>query len=798
MDSSTLFQKLLHAETEDAVDAILGNAGYLDPNDESAWRPLGDVENNFSAVGNQQSDPTAALIEKVINAIDAVLMAKSFGQGIDPEGPTAPQSMGEAVELFFGVQKGRIGTLDARQREALADSIHLVAVGGKTNPNYLIVDRGEGQTPERFADTFLSIMKSNKMRIPFVQGKFNSGGLGILQFCGDRNYQLIASRRSPEAPVSPGDASGKLWGFTIVRRLRPQHGRRSSMYVYLAPGGQVPSFEADAIRVLPGRSRAKQPAPPYALDLPHGTCIKLYNFRWRAKSLITLEGRYELERLLHSPALPFRVTDTREYSANYYSTTVSGGWISATDEDNDGGSTKLEEGFPAYATLNIDRVGTLPYQIAVFKEGTKKRHVPYGVYFVVNGQVHGGLPSDFVSRRLKFDYLTDKDNRGPLLVTVDCTAMDPQVREDFFMASRDRVRRNEDYATIERRLADELKSHPGLQAINQQRRKKEMEKSLDEDVSLSAFQRLLEADPSLSSLFAAGDRLVTSTGPGVQPPFHGRKFPTFFRLAKEPSNGLVKSCPVNRTCRVEFETDATNEYFERLDSPGRLDITPPNLLEHSHLWNGKFHTRFAVPWNASPGDIVQVQVKVTDVEREGRDSPFISTFTLKAAPAESDEPQLSGKPSTPRKPTTNGAVTGVALAFPKVKEIRKVEWTSYDPPFEKDESIRINNDGEGGYDYLVNIDNAFLLTELGRAKDQDKPLTRFRFTYGLVLAALGMIRHSLKEATMAAPGAARSASIDLEVDLEEVSRSCNGLARVIVPLIGSLGKETLEAGGLPV
>ena len=40
---------------------------------------------------------------------------------------------------------------------------------------------GEGQTPERMPDTFLSLTKSNKLRIPFVQGKFNMGGTGRLR-----------------------------------------------------------------------------------------------------------------------------------------------------------------------------------------------------------------------------------------------------------------------------------------------------------------------------------------------------------------------------------------------------------------------------------------------------------------------------------------------------------------------------------------------------------------------------------------------------------------------------------------
>lgn len=411
---------------------------------------LGGNENNFATVGNQQTEATAALVEKIINGVDAVLMTECHRRRIDPEGEKAPRSMSNGVEELFGVRDGRLENLAPAEQTALAEKIqlHVVAVGDKKSPCYLIIDGGEGQTPRSFPDTFMSLNRSNKLRIPFVQGKFNAGGTGVLQFCGEKNMQLIVSRRHPEAPADPDDETRNLWGFTIVRRMRPTAGRRSSMYVYLAPGDQVPRFQADAIKVLPEKRSSITPKP-YAVGLPYGTCVKLYNFRWKARSIATTDGRYELERYLHSPCLPFRLTETRDYSAHYFSTTISGVWVSIASPNGEPESAKIEPGFPAYADLSPWGVGRLPYRIVVFREEVKSRHVPHGVFFTVNGQVHGGLPPDFVTRSLKFDYLKDY-----LLVSVDCTAMDATVREDFFMASRDRVRRNEFYEEIVEELAE--------------------------------------------------------------------------------------------------------------------------------------------------------------------------------------------------------------------------------------------------------------------------------------------------------------------------------------------------------
>ena len=70
----TLFEALLAAEHEDQITEILEKIGY--DNDESElWKPLGGFNNNFSTVGNQQAEPAGAFVEKIINSIDAMLMA---------------------------------------------------------------------------------------------------------------------------------------------------------------------------------------------------------------------------------------------------------------------------------------------------------------------------------------------------------------------------------------------------------------------------------------------------------------------------------------------------------------------------------------------------------------------------------------------------------------------------------------------------------------------------------------------------------------------------------------------------
>ncbi len=785
-----IFQLLLHAEQEADITSILERYSLLD---EALWVPLGGEENNYSIVSNQHSDATGALVEKIINGIDALLMRACYAAGIDPESDQAPPTMAEAVDRFFNVKGGRLGDLTAREQTAHALNLRLIAVGLRSDPSYLVVDTGEAQTPRSFPDTFLSLAKSNKLRIPFVQGKYNAGGTGVLPFCGRENYQLIASRRHPQAPAAADDDTRDLWGFTLIRPIRPtaRDRRRSSMYVYLAPSGAVPSFAADSVAVLP-RDRQREPAVPYAEPLDHGTIIKLYNYRLRAKSAATTDARFELERYLHAPCLPFRVTETRAYKANFFSTTVSGIWASiATDEAREE-REQVESGFPAGSKLNLRTTGELPYQIVVWKPDRDVRRLPHGVFFTVNGQVHGEAPADFVSRRLEKDYL-----RNHLFVSVDCTNMKEEVREDFFMASRDRMRNTEVRTEVLKAIEVDLKDHPGLKALNAARRAREIEKALGEQEDVvGTLQQLLRLDPGLRSLFEVGDRLVTTVAPTQTERFDGRRFPTYFRIAKQPS-GLVKECPVNLTCRVVFETDAQNDYFDRPNSPGKMRIAPADVCEYQRLWNGVFTTRFRPPDGAEPGDRVAVTVAVTDPDRESRGKPpFWCTFEMVVAPAEVRPPR-PGKPTKPKKPD-DGEQEAPRLALPIIQDVRRPQWGNYTPPFTEDDALRIKNNGEGGYDFFLNLDNKHLVNELNHlVSEPDKELTVYWFRWGLAFCAMALIRYVAR--VTPSPNGNAPASVDGDglgesVDIAAfVNQSTGGIASVIVPIIRSLNRGPMPA-----
>ena len=117
-DAKQLFDELLLAEEEEGVTAILQRHHLLD---RRHWRLLGgdDFGNNRSMVNNQQAEPGAAFVEKVINSVDSLLTLKCLLAGIDPQSPKAPRSMAEAAQRFFSIPAGNLANIDPKP---LADS----------------------------------------------------------------------------------------------------------------------------------------------------------------------------------------------------------------------------------------------------------------------------------------------------------------------------------------------------------------------------------------------------------------------------------------------------------------------------------------------------------------------------------------------------------------------------------------------------------------------------------------------------------------------------------------------------
>jgi hypothetical protein len=817
-----LCMALMRADSEDGVMGILKDVGYWD--DAAMWRLFGDSENNFSTIGNQQSKPDAALVEKLVNSVDARLMNACLLRKIDPEGRQAPKSIREAMAVFFENREDASSELSGsirywapeKHREE-AKYITLAATGSKPPgcPCFSIADAGEGQTPDDMPRTFLSLNRTNKIRIHFVQGKFNMGGTGVLQFCGKHNLQFVLSRRNPEVLRAWGakDPSDALWGFTIVRREYPEHGRRNSVYTYLAPvgadqrpkGGGVLRFAAKAMPIFPeGRM-------PYHRGSEWGTLVKLYDYSIRGRSHI-LRKTGVLERfdlLLPEVALPIRLHECRAYGGHEGSpdTTLTGLGVRLQDSKN------LEDDYPTSSPLSVcgERMSVNVYAFKKAKAETYRK--TEGVLFTVNGQTHAHLTTDFFRRKaVGLSYLSDS-----LLLIVDCSTISGSSREDLFMNSRDRLRDGSLKCELEGALEDILRNHDGLRSLKDKRRREEIEERLQDSKPLAdVLESILKHHPVLSSLFLPGRRVSNPFKPehvkGGDIKFKGKRYPTYFKFrGKRYGERMQKDCHRNMRCRIAFETDAANDYFMRDRDPGEFGLQICDQANRicvsdyvgPNLHNGLGTLALQVPPGVPEGTVMRYVAVTTDSTQL---QPFENFFDVRAIGPEKIWSGGKGttKPPSREKGKEREGPGGISL--PKVKRVRESEWESQTPrPFNRYTALRVKHagvahaeqaDDEGNvYDFYINVDNVYLRSEM-KAGPADPKLTEAKFIYGMVLIGLGLLRGDIEEQKLKEIEETEDdepAEENIEDRIEWVTRA---IAPVLIPTIDHLGALDEESASL--
>lgn len=837
-DLKTLCLELLLADSENEVIELLERAELW--SDTTKWRLYGDRENNFSTIGNQQSRPDAALVEKLVNSEDARLMSECLARKINPKGADAPRSVRDAVARFFDEKdsetcptSGRISFWPDGKRRLVARGITLSATGASPRngkPCFTIADCGEGQTPDSMPDTLLSIDKTNKLHIPFVQGKFNMGGTGILKFCGKNNLELVISKRNPAILGPNASVSDHSWGFTVVRRENPSEGARSSVYTYLAPfeaqqkpnHGGVLRFTADELKVFPEGSEA------YVRESGWGTVIKLYEFGGatsvfsnthilRKDALLS-----RLDLLLAEPALPIRLHECRPSYKGHegsFDTTLTGLVVRLEDQKQE----NLEADFPLSCPLSVDGESMVA-TIFAFKKGradTYRRDE--GIIFTVNGQTHGNLPKTFFNRKNagRLNYIADS-----LLVVVDCSDIGGRAREDLFMNSRDRLSSNAIRQAIESQLEIMLRENTSLRILKERRRAEEIQSKLAEEKPLEDILKgILKQSPTLASLFLTGTRAANpfkTLGVAEQEEkFVGKPHPTFFKFkGKDYGKSLSRDCHLNQRFRVTFETDAENDYFSRAVNKGTFSLTRiagehrASVTDYVGPFpqNGIATLNMELPLNCEVGDTLEFEAVVSDptLIDDFKNRFCLTVRSEVAPPGPSDRTRRqppSNKPGDERE-----LPTGIAL--PTIIPVFEAEWGKYDPPFDKHTALRIGITDEQTqpssgssdertdiYDFKINMDNVFLKTELKTAKNEIE-LTHKRWQYALVLLGLAMLHDDKQKKSKKTEIA--SNSLDEEVDVEQSESSVLGieqkvdqltraLAPVLLPMIESLGALDLDA-----
>jgi len=570
-----LFFKLFNAPTENEIFELINSTPAIF--NSNNWKPLGDNPNNYGIIENQQSSPIAALIEKITNSIDAKLMKECYLSGINPKSIKAPQTMDQAIETFYPKNNWDIQSNRRRQ----AEEIQIVADGPTNDTAVIIYDNGEGQPPENFESTFLSLISGNKNEIPFVQGKYNMGGSGAIVFCGKNGYQLIGSKRY--------DGEGDF-GFTLVRQhplsKEEKLVKKNTWYEYLTIDGSIPSFPIEEIDLGLHNRMFKT-----------GTIIKLYSYQFGKRYGFAQELNQHLTEFLFEPALPILTKDTKERYPNnkVLETDLFGLKRRLEKEGKDYLQKTFYEEYEDELFLNTKLKVTgyvFANKVKNYSMSESKKHIRdryfknnMSVLFSMNGQVHGHYTTEFISSALKLNLL-----KSHLLIHVDCTHLDYDFRKELFMASRDRLKGGKETKALRAFLAKQLgKKGSVLYELDQERRNSLSFESGSTNELLKSFSKDIGMAPDLMKLLSQtfkldfkddkpkkGKEKAPNRVKKEEKSFSPQRFPSFFNLRGKDGKNVV-SLPVNGEKQIQFDTDVEDNYFHRTDEPGELEIA---LISH--------------------------------------------------------------------------------------------------------------------------------------------------------------------------------------------------------------------------
>ena len=746
-----LFWGVFKCGGEDELHELVStNERFIKPEN---WYPYGGRDakdrSNFSIIENQQDNSGAALVEKITNSIDALLLKRCKQEGIDPKSEEAPQTIEAAAERFFGVTKGDLAEMSGHERTSLArDNIQLIATGDTKYPDLLVYDNGEGQHPDAFSDTFLSLMKNNKTDIPFVQGKYNMGSTGALMYCGRHQYQLIASKRDTALFEQQRELNQiSYFGWTLVRRhsLSDDEGEqyRSSWYEYFAiDGANIPRFAIDAIDL-----------GLYQKQFSTGTIIKLYSYEMPRGTTDTIVGMlyHDLNQLLYRPALPFWLLESREKYKTFQrqSVGVYGNHVRLNDPE---GSRERLEFPPIYRKIESREIGEVTALVIVLKAGKdakqgshwRSRFIGSGrnVVYTLHGQAQGheGLP--FISQNLELHFIKES-----MLIIIECSKLKNELRSIMFMGNRSHIRNKEKIQGLKQSIIEVIRSDERLRKLNNARKEALLRgaSSAEEEALIKRLVSKVASNSNLSRLLKkrfdyshppAPSDVLSERRAASAIPSSSQRFPSIFTInLKEQERGRrVKAIPLNGKGTIEFETDVSEDYFYRPYDRGEF------LLQ---LLGGQQRE------DSAEGGEVEVSREVTDLFEVQQTNPQDGVIKLVLKPTAlagvGDEVALNArltspdgdleaifyvKITDPHKPSTaKKARVPQKIDIPRIDKIskdRQGNWRNQDGEkwevegWDEHSALKVYSDGDGIDTIAINTDSYCLKRYLSQMKRQNR------------------------------------------------------------------------------
>ncbi|MEJ2253225.1 MAG: hypothetical protein P8Y75_02455, partial [Nitrospirota bacterium] len=400
------------------------------------WIPFGNRENNRGAI-EVATDPGRSLVERLTNALDAVLEAEhERHNGI----PTC-RSPEEAATAWLNVPAEGLSGMSSAQRRMLAQrvSVQMVAGDGPDRRIVIVHDDGIGLTPVQMPQTILSLNETNKWQKHYLAGTYGQGGSSTLA-CS--KYTVIASRYDRDPSV----------GFTVVRYLDlPAETYKTGHYVYLTLNGSVIETEVSLD------------------DFPSGTTVMHIGYDLsHYKSPVGPNSVYGLlNEVLFDPVLPIWLDN----QVHGYRRVIKGSRNALNGAVDEGDEEKRGPNLSHHVRMfhvTLGEFGRLGIEYWVLEQPREKKN-PIAAFvnpikpivLTLNGQNHAELHRELIKKDADLPYLIKR-----VICHIDCNSLSADAKRLLFASTREDVRRGLVYEMVHSELVKALKSDDELERLN--------------------------------------------------------------------------------------------------------------------------------------------------------------------------------------------------------------------------------------------------------------------------------------------------------------------------------------------
>jgi hypothetical protein len=446
-------QAMISANRPRDVGAILRMAENLYGT--LSHRPVGDRPNNIGTI-RFGSDPALGLVERVTNAMDAML---DLGRLRNPgEVPSTPR---DAARKWYGLRSAGLAEMTDSERRAIGEKIKvsLEESGLARRPTVVVSDEATGVRGRDFPKTLVSLNEQNKVGQSWTMGTYGQGGAVTFGFC---DATILISRRHPD--FLDGEADRVAW--TIVQRHEDYKKQA------------LPSFKY----VVGSDNEVMTLDPSFFPQLKHGTIIIHVAYDLQGWTGPFTTGIWQFfHAALFDPVLPFLITSHRKKDEQYGSRIVIGN--SARLESIEKAKGDLELAHRDSTALNLgDRYGSVLFNYWVVRRpptstGSSDPAAAYVQPSTAVSVTLFGQRQDTEERRWIKDNAMLPFLHKNMIVQVSADDLTPVAKGELFTSTRERGTKSDIRTTIYEKLADVLRTDEELRRLNHEEKERVLLKS---------------------------------------------------------------------------------------------------------------------------------------------------------------------------------------------------------------------------------------------------------------------------------------------------------------------------------